>query len=116
MKMFSSVDECISKSPPEVAKRLTKIRKLIRSKIPDAIETISYGVPAYKLNNKPVIYFAGYKNHISIYPAPREEKEFKNELSIYKGGKGTIQFPNDKPVPYELIERIVDFRLSQLTT
>jgi uncharacterized protein YdhG (YjbR/CyaY superfamily) len=103
------VDDCIANSPKEIQAKLQDLRKFIIAKIPNVEETISYGVPAYKLNGKAVIYFSGYKNHISIYPAPRGKKEFKEELSKYKGGKGTIQFQNSEPIPYDLVEKIINF-------
>jgi len=83
----------------------------MRKAIPKGEETISYGMPAFMLNGKYVIFFAGYKNHISVYPAPRENPEFKKELSQYKGGKGTVQFPIDQPLPVELISRLTQFRV-----
>ena len=113
MKKNNLVDGFINRSPKEIQVKLQTLRNFIKSKIPGAIESISYGVPAYKLNGKPVIYFAGYKNHIAIYSAPRDVLEFKEELSKYKGGKGTIQFPNNEALNYNLIGRIIDFRLKQ---
>ncbi len=79
--------------------------------MPKAEETISYGIPTFKINGRYVIYFAGYKNHVSVYPAPRDNPEFKKELAEYKGGKGTVQFPLDKPLPLDLISRMTAFRL-----
>lgn len=106
----SNVDEYISRFPSDVQKTLEKIRITIRKAAPKAEETISYQIPAYKLNGKILIYFAGFTKHISVYPAPRQTTEFKKELSAYKGGKGTVQFPLDRPIPYDLITRIVRFR------
>lgn len=106
----SNVDEYISRFPSDVQKTLEKIRTTIRKAAPKAEETISYQIPAYKLNGKILIYFAGFTKHISVYPSPRQAREFKKELSAYKGGKGTVQFPLDRPIPYDLITRIVRFR------
>jgi len=106
-----SIDEYIAGFPEATQKLLNKVRATMRKAIPKAEETISYGMPAFMLNGKYVIFFAGYKNHISVYPAPRENPEFKKELSKYKGGKGTVQFPIDEPLPVELISRLTQFRV-----
>ena len=106
-----SIDEYIVGFPENVQQRLEKIRATIKKAAPKAQEKISYQIPTFTLDGKYVIYFAGFKNHISVYPAPRGSEEFKEELSAYGGGKGTVQFPLDKPVPYELISRIVKFRI-----
>ncbi len=108
-----SVDEYIIGFPSDVQKVLKKIRATIRKAAPKAVESISYQIPAYKLNGKVLIYFAGFAKHVSVYPASRDAKEFKKELAEYKGGKGTIQFPLDKPIPYDLITRIVKFRVAR---
>ena len=79
---------------------------------PEARETISYQIPAFTLNG-PLIYFAAFEKHVSVYPAPRGAEELKEELSAYQGGKGTVQFPLGKPVPYDLITRIVRFRAKE---
>ena len=105
-----NVDEYINGFPSDVQAKLEKIRKTIRTNAPQAEEVISYGIPGYKYHGV-LIYFAGFANHISIYPAPRQHAAFKNELAPYKGGKGTVQFPNDKPIPFELVKRIVKFRV-----
>ena len=107
----TSIDEYISTFPESTQNLLNKVRSTMRKAIPKAEETISYGIPTFKLNGKYVIYFAGYKNHISVYPAPRENPEFKKELLQYKGGKGTVQFPIDQPLPTELISRLTQFRV-----
>ena len=107
------VDEYIAGFPDDVQKILKKIRTTIRKAAPKAEEKISYGIPTFTLNGRPFIYFAGFKNHVSVYPAPRGSAEFKKELAGYKGGKGTVQFPLDKPIPYELITRIVKFRIKE---
>lgn len=109
----NTVDEYISCFPAPTQKVLQKIRATIKKAIPGSEEKISYAIPAFTLNKAYVIYFAGYKNHVSIYPAPRGAEEFKDELTSYKGGKGTVQFPLDKPIPYDLITRMVKYRLHQ---
>ena len=107
------IDAYISDFPPAVQKILEKIRATIRKAAPDAKETISYQIPTFNLNGQYLIYFAGYKKHVSIYPAPRQSEKFKKELSTYKGGKGTVQFPLDEPIPYGLITRIVKFKAKE---
>lgn len=109
------IDEYIAGFPAHVQKILHLIRLTIRKAAPDATEAISYQIPAFKLNGKNLIHFAAFKNHTSVYPAPRGVDEFKEELSAYKGGKGTVQFPFDEPIPYELITRIVKFRIRKQT-
>lgn len=96
--------------PKEVQLSLNKIRGIILNAVPDAVESISYGMPAYKLKGKPLIYFAGYKNHIGLYATPSGHEAFAKELSRYKQGKGSVQFPLGGEIPYGLIEEIVIFR------
>jgi uncharacterized protein YdhG (YjbR/CyaY superfamily) len=108
-----TVDEYVSAFPAGVRRILQKIRKTIHKAAPGADESISYRIPTFKQDGKVVIYFAGFAKHVSVYPAPRAAKEFKAELSAYKGGKGTVQFPLDQAVPYGLITRIVKFRADQ---
>ncbi|REH01639.1 iron chaperone [Flavobacterium aquicola] len=110
---YKSVDEYIKTFPNEVQLILEKVRKTIIEKAPEAVESISYGMPAYKTNGKPLVYFAGYKKHIGFYATPTGHSEFANELSNYKQGKGSVQFPIDHPIPYWLIEQIVIFRVKE---
>jgi uncharacterized protein YdhG (YjbR/CyaY superfamily) len=110
-KSFSSVDEYISNFPEEIQNNLQSIRKVIKSTAAEAEESISYGMPAYKLNKKPLVYFAAFKNHIGFYATPTGHKEFAEELAKYKQGKGSVQFPINEPIPLDLIERIVIFRV-----
>jgi len=115
MQDFESVDKYISSFPDEVRKVLNKLRKLIRETVPDAEESMSYGMPGYKLNKKPLVYFAGWKDHISLYPTPNGMEAFEKELAPYKSGKGTAHFDLKKSIPYDLIERIVKFRIEEVT-
>ena len=110
---ISSVDEYIAMFPGDTQKILHQVREKIKKMVPGSGEKISYGIPTVTLNDTYLIYFAGFKKHISLYPAPRGAAEFKKELSQYKGGKGTVQFPLDKPIPFDLIARIVKFRLKE---
>ncbi len=104
------INEYIAGFPADVQKILQKIRVTIQKAAPDATEAISYQIPTFRLNGKNLIYFAAFKKHIGVYPAPRGIDEFEPELSSYEGGKGTVQFPINQPIPYELITRIVKFR------
>jgi len=110
---MSEIDNYIQNFPDSVQEILLNLRKLIKETAPDAVELFSYGMPAYKLNKKPLVYFAAFKNHIGFYATPSGHSEFKNELSKYKQGKGSVQFPLNKPIPYKLIERIVKFKMAE---
>lgn len=107
-----NIDEYIAGFPPEVQEILQKIRLTIRKAAPKAEEAISYMIPTFKLHGN-LVHFAAYKKHIGFYPAPRGNEAFKEELSAYEGGKGTVQFPLDKPIPYALIRKIVKFRVQE---
>ncbi len=107
------IDEYIAGFPIDVQERLEKIRMTIRKAVPDAEETISYQIPTFTLKGKYLIYFAAFKKHIGLYPAPRGIEKFKKELSVYEGGKGTVRFPLDKPIPFGLIGRIVKFKVKE---
>ena len=111
-RLNPDVDAYIAGFPPEVQKILKKVRQTIRKAAPKLTEAIRYGIPTY-VGHGNVVFFAGYKNHISVYPAPRANVQFKKELAAYKGGKGTVQFPLDQPIPYDLITRIVIVRLEE---
>lgn len=110
---FKIVDEYIQSFPEGVQGILKSIRKIIKDNAPDALESISYGMPAYKLNNKPLVYFAGYSKHVGFYATPTGHEKFKQELSLYKQGKGSVQFQLDQPIPYSLIGKIVKFRIKE---
>ena len=110
---YATIEEYIANFPGDVQPVLEKIRSTIQKAAPKAEETISYQIPAFKLNGRILVYFAAFKNHVSLYPAPRSAAEFKDELADYRGGKGTVQFPLEKPVPYDLIRSIVKFKLKQ---
>ena len=110
---YQSVDEYIQSMPSEIRPVLNKIRKTIIQEAPEAIESISYGMPAYKQKGKPLVYFAAFKNHIGFYATPSGHTEFSAELASYKQGKGSVQFPLKEPIPYDLIRRIVEFRVME---
>lgn len=114
-RSFRTVDEYIAAQPERVRRTLRSVRRIICKTIPNAEEVISYKIPAYKLNGERVIYFAGWKEHYSLYPAGEQlAQAFKDELARYKLSKGTIRFPLSEPVPAELIGRIVRFRAKEL--
>lgn len=110
---FKNTDDYIKSFPKDVRQRLEQIRTIIKNTAPDAEESISYGMPAYKLKGKPLVYFATFKNHIGFYATPSGHSEFAKELSKYKQGKGSVQFPLDKPLPLGLITKIVKFRVKE---
>lgn len=112
MQTYSNIDEYISNFPEDVQKILEKIRQTIKKTAPEATEAIAYGLPTFKQNGN-VVHFGAYKNHIGFYPAPMGIEKFKKETAPYEAGKGTLQFELDKPIPYELITRIVKFRVEQ---
>ena len=112
MKSYTTIDEYISTFPKPVQEVLEKMRQTIRSAAPDATEAIAYGIPTFKLNGN-LVHFGGFKEHIGFYPAPRGIEAFKKELAPYSGSKGTIRFPLAKPLPYELVKKIVRFRVEE---
>lgn len=111
---MKTVDEYIAQFPTETKQALAQIREVIVTTCPEAAESISYAMPAYKLNGKPLVYFAGYKNHIGFYATPTGHEAFKEALSKYKQGKGSVQFPLTEPMPLELIKQIVLFRMENI--
>ena len=110
---MNEVNKYISTFPNEVQEILINIRSLIKKYAIEATESIAYGMPAYKTNGKPLVYFAAFKNHIGFYATPSGHEQFSKELSKYKQGKGSVQFPLDKPIPYDLIGQIIEFRVHE---
>ncbi len=109
---YYTIDQYIKTFPQEIQVILEKIRKTIQRAAPEAVETISYQMPTFKLNGN-LVHFAAFKNHIGFYPIPSGIEAFKRELSPFIAGKGTLRFPLDKPIPYDLIEKIVVFRVKE---
>lgn len=107
-----NLDEYIARFPDDVRETLEKIRMTIRKAAPDAQETISYQIPTFTLYGN-LVHFAAFKRHIGFYPGPSGIEKFRDELSIYDGAKGSVQFPLDKPIPFSLISRIVKFRVNE---
>lgn len=110
---ITSVDQYVQEFEKETQERLIALRKIILETAPEAVESISYGMPAYKVNGKPLVYFGGYKSHIGFYATPTGHQAFEKELSKYKQGKGSVQFPLNEPLPIKLIKEIVLFRLAE---
>lgn len=107
-----NVDEYIAAFPPEVQEILRKIRETIREAAPKAQETIKYQMPTYVLNGN-LVFFAAHKKHVSVYPRPAGDEAFHKEAAVYESGKGTYQFPYKQPIPYDLISKIVKFRVTE---
>ncbi|MBS7788177.1 DUF1801 domain-containing protein [Flavobacterium sp. CYK-55] len=112
----TTVQAYISTFAPAIQSRLLTLRTLVLKIAPEATESISYGMPAYKTLGKPLIYFAGYERHIGLYATPSGHEQFKEALSVYKQGKGSVQFPNNEPLPLGLIEKIILFRVDENQT
>jgi uncharacterized protein YdhG (YjbR/CyaY superfamily) len=105
-----TINAYIEDFPENVQALLQQVRTVIKAQAPEAVESISYGMPAYKTHGKPLVYFAGFKNHIGFYATPTGHEAFATELAPYKQGKGSVQFPLNQPIPFDLIARIVAFR------
>ncbi|MAT97106.1 MAG: hypothetical protein CL608_08190 [Anaerolineaceae bacterium] len=108
----NSIDDYIANFPEAVQAKLQEMRVTIRKAAPEAQEAISYGMPTFKLNGN-LVHFAAFKNHIGFYPVPSGIEAFQEELSVYKQGKGSVQFPLDQPLPLELVSRIAKFRVAE---
>ncbi len=111
-KKFETIDEYNAEFPEDIQNILENMRKVIQKAAPEAEEVISYGMPTFKLHGN-LVHFAAYKNHIGFYPAPSGIEAFKKEISEYKNSKGAVQFPLDEPIPYDLVEKIVVFRVKE---
>ena len=112
MKTFADINAYISEFPEEIRVILEQIRTTIQNAAPEAKEAIKYGMPTFVLNGN-LVHFAAYKNHIGFYPAPNGIDAFIEELAPFRTGKGTIQFPLDKPIPFDLITKVVKFRVEE---
>ncbi len=112
-KPFTTIDGYISTFPADIQAILENVRQAIHKAAPEAVETMSYGIPTFNLNGKHVVFFAGWKHHISLYPLPAGDAAFQQEMAHYIRAKGTIQFPLDKPIPYDLVEQMVTFLMKE---
>lgn len=115
MITYKSVEDHIGSFPPEVQKNLREIQSIIRNEVPEAVELINYGIPTFKLNGKNLIHYAAFKTHIGLYPGANAIEVFKEDLTNYKTSKGTIQLPLDKPLPINLVRKIVKYCVKALS-
>jgi uncharacterized protein YdhG (YjbR/CyaY superfamily) len=109
------VDVYINGFSGELQLRLQQLRQLIRELAPEAVESMAYGMPAYKLFGRPLVYFAGYAHHLGLYALPSAHSHFTEALAAYKQGKGSVQFPLKEPMPWALIADIIRFRIEENT-
>ena len=111
-KEFTTIDEYIATFPKNVQSILEELRQAVKETAPEAEEAISYQMPAFKLNGN-LVYFAAFKNHIGFFPTSSAMEVFKEEVKEYKTGKGTLRFPMDKPMPLDLVKKIVKYRVKE---
>lgn len=110
-----TIDAFIASYPSQIQDILQEVRKTIQLAAPNAVECINYGIPTFKLNGN-LVHFSGFKNHIGFYPGASGITHFADQLSDYKSAKGSVQFPLNQPIPYDLIKTIVQFRVKENTT
>ncbi len=108
----ATVGDYLDRFDGDVRARLDAVREVIRAGAPEAVESVAYGMPAYKLDRKPLVYFAGYPSHVGLYATPNGHERFAAEFAAYKQGKGSVQFPHDQPLPLDLVRRVVKYRVS----
>lgn len=106
-KPFTTIDEYIGTFPADIQAILEKVRQAIRKAAPEVAETMSYGMPTFDLNGKHLVFFAGWKHHISLYPLPAGDEAFQQQIAQFKRAKSTLQFPLAHPIPYDLVENMV---------
>lgn len=114
--LVSNIDNYISGFPLDIQKILQEIRSLIKKLAPQATETISYGIPTFDLDGEHLVHFAAFKKHIGFFPTPSPIPHFQKELTKYKTSKGTVQFPLSEKIPYDLIKKILKFRIAEIKT
>lgn len=110
---FTTIDQYIATFPAEVQAELEKVRQAIHRAAPEAEETISYAMPTFDLHDKHLVFFAAWKHHISLHPVPAGDEAFQRELAKYERGRGTVQFPLDRPIPDHFVEQIVTFLMRE---
>ena len=110
---YKNIDEYILRFPENVQDIMQKLRQVTREAAPDAQEAISYGIPTFKLNGN-LVHFGGYKTHVGFYPTPSAIEAFKKDLAPYEISKGTVKFPLNKPIPYDLVKKMVEFRVKEV--
>ncbi|MBN1320014.1 MAG: DUF1801 domain-containing protein [Thermoleophilia bacterium] len=110
-----SIDEYVAELPPESQRALEQLRALVKEEAPTATEAMSYAIPTFDVDGRHLVHFAGYANHIGLYPGPSGIEAFEEELTPYTRGKGSVRFPLSAPLPLDLIRRIVRFRVEEIT-
>src|SRR5712691_6927164 len=113
-KKFETIDEYIESFPENVQSVLEKLRATVQEAVPEAVESISYQMPTFKLKGRRLACFSAWKNHIGFYSTPEGNEAFRKELSTYSGEKGSLRFPLDKPIPYDLVKKIISFRMREI--
>jgi len=113
-KKFETMDAYIESFQKNVQVVLKRLRATVQGAAPGAVESISYDMPTFKVNGKRLVYFSAWKNHIGFYSIPEGNEAFRRELSPYSGEKGSLRFPLDKPIPYDLVRKIVMFRIKEI--
>jgi|SRR6267143_5552658 len=113
-KKFETIDEYIASFPENVQRILRKLRETIRQVAPEAAEFISYDMPTFKIKGERLVYFSGWKNHIGFYSIPEGNEAFRRELAPYAGEKGSLRFQLTSPIPYDLVKKIVTFRVKEI--
>jgi uncharacterized protein YdhG (YjbR/CyaY superfamily) len=111
---FETIDEYVESFPENVRTILEKLRATVRKAAPEAIESISYDMPTFKLDGKRLVYLGAWKNHIGFYSIPEGNEALRKQLSLYSGPKGSLRFPLEKPIPYDLVNKIVTLRLKEI--
>lgn len=111
---MQDVDQYIAQFQGTAKDNLEQLRALVFALCPQAVEHFAYGMPAYKFHKKPLIYFAAFKHHIGVYATPTSHAAFAGELSKYKCGKGSVQFPLDQPLPFHLVEAMINYKMNEL--
>jgi len=113
-KKFETMDEYIEAFPKNVRNILQKLRHTVRKAAPEAVESVSYDMPTFKIGGERLAYFSAWKNHIGFYSIPEGNAAFRKELAPFEGPKGSLRFPMDKPIPYDLVKKIVVFRKKEI--
>lgn len=112
--MAATVEEYLEGFDGDVRARLEAMRETVRAAAPDAVESMAYGMPAYKLDRKPLVYFAGFPRHVGFYATPNGHEAFAEDFARYAQGKGSVQFPHTEPLPLDLVRRVVEFRIGAI--
>lgn len=112
--MADTVEDYLAEFDGDVRARLEVMRDVVRTACPEAVESMAYGMPAYKLDKKPLVYFAGFDRHVGFYATPNGHEAFADDFACYKQGKGSVQFPHTEPLPTDLVRRVVEFRIASV--